>query len=266
MKDESVKFENIYFSYGSHPVLKNVSLSVKKGETVCVLGPNGAGKSTLMLIAMGLLQPQKGKVRINGKPVREWPSSDFAKYCAYVPQRSHLPPALTVWESVMLGRTPHLGFLGIAGRHDEEIVERSIAEMEIENISHRRVGEISGGERQRVILARMLAQEPSCLFLDEPTHSLDMHHQATLLSFIRRLTEEKGVTALCVVHDLNLASTFSDKVILLADGELAAHGTPEQVINNENIVSAYGNGITIFPRPDESGRPAALPVRTNKKY
>ncbi|MBN2534096.1 MAG: ABC transporter ATP-binding protein [Spirochaetales bacterium] len=260
-----IKIDKVSFSYGTRSVLHNVSLDIHKGEIVSLIGPNGAGKSTLLLIAMGLLSPQQGNIRVNNRLLKEWSSRDFAQYCAFVPQNPYLPPAFTIWESVLLGRTPYLNFLGLARKKDREIVKQALRWVEIENLLHRKVSEISGGERQRVVLARALAQEPECLFLDEPTNSLDVHHQVTLLSFIHRLAEEKQVTVFIVLHDLNLASTFSDRLILLEDGLVVLDGTPGQVMGNEKVLSVYRQSITVFNRPDEESRPAVLPVRMYDK-
>jgi iron complex transport system ATP-binding protein len=265
MTNESIGLRNVDFSYNSRPVLKNVSLSVHKGEAVSIIGPNGAGKSTLIKIAMGFLSPGNGTVEIDGRPVKEWPPIELARYCAYVPQQPVIPSAFSVWETVFLGRSPYLGLLGIPGKKDREIVEQSLVRTEIGHLRDRKINELSGGERQRVIIARTLAQEPHCLLLDEPTHSLDMHHQVGLLTFIRELVEEQRVSVLFVLHDLNLASTFSDRIVLLSEGKIAAQGNPGQVLETDTIVSVYRQSITVFPRPDDETRPAVLPVKTIKK-
>jgi iron complex transport system ATP-binding protein len=263
--EESVRIDHVCFAYGEHLILKDVSLAVGKGEVVSVIGPNGAGKSTLVAIAIGHHRPHGGTVRVAGRLLSGWSPREFAKYCAFVPQNASIPPGFTVWESVFLGRTPYLGFLGIAGKEDRRIVEHVIADLEIGELKDRKIGEISGGERQRVILARALAQEPRCLFLDEPTNFLDVHHQVMLLSFLSSLARERGVAVFIVLHDLNIASTFSDRIILLANGEVVVQGTPSKVMADPRIVSLYENSITIIERPDDDSRPAVLPVRIAKK-
>jgi iron complex transport system ATP-binding protein len=261
MLEPTLMLDKISFSYGTEPVLDKVSLDIWKGEIVSLIGPNGAGKSTLLSIAMGLVSPREGSVRVNGRLIREWSSREFARYCALVPQNPYLPPSFTLWESVLLGRSPYLNFLGIARIHDKEIVQHACEWVEIGHLVHRKISEISGGERQRVVLARALAQEPECLFLDEPTNSLDMHHQVTLLSFIHKLAREKKVTVFIVLHDLNLASTFSDRLILLNKGRIVLDGTPGEVMGNKEIISVYRESITVFNRPDDKTRPAVLPRR-----
>lgn len=265
MKEVTLAISNVNFSYGTYPVLRDVSLEIRKGEIVSLIGPNGAGKSTLLVIAMGLITPDEGSIFMNNRKLREWPSREFAQYCAFVPQNPYLPPAFTVWESVLLGRTPYLNFLGLAKKKDKEIVKQACKWVEIESLIHRKVSEISGGERQRVVLARALAQEPGCLCLDEPTNSLDVHHQVTLLSFIRRLADEKQVTVFIVLHDLNLATTFSDRLILLTDGQIVLDGSPGEVMGNEKVLSVYRQSITVFDRPDEKSIPAVLPVRLGNR-
>jgi iron complex transport system ATP-binding protein len=265
MKQTPLALSNIHFSYETSPILTDVSVSVEKGEIVSLIGPNGAGKSTLILCAMGLLTPRQGNVFIDSKPIAQWSVRELARFCAFVPQNPSLPPAFTVWESVLLGRTPYLGFLGRAKKEDKEVVAHALEWVEMKDLQDRKVSEISGGERQRVVLARALAQEPRCLLLDEPTNSLDMHHQVQLLSFIRKLAREKGVAVFIVLHDLNLASTYSDRLILLKDGHMIQQGSPSRVMENPEIISVYKESITIFPRPDEPSRPAVLPVREYEK-
>ncbi len=255
--------ENVRFSYAEREVLKGISMSVSEGEVVSIIGPNGAGKSTLVSLAMGLHRSHGGTISINGRPLTEWSPREFARYCAYVPQNPYIPPGFTVWESVFLGRTPYLGFLGIAGKEDRRIVRRVLEDLEIEDLGSRKIGEISGGERQRVILARALAQEPRCLFLDEPTNFLDVHHQVMLLSFVSSLSRERNVTVCAVLHDLNIASTFSDRIILLAGGEIIVQGEPSVVMGDPRILSLYENSIMMIRRPDDGTRPAVLPVRIN---
>ncbi|MBN2440574.1 MAG: ABC transporter ATP-binding protein [Spirochaetales bacterium] len=260
MSDTIIDLAHIHFSYGQTIILKDVSLSVSEGEIVSLIGPNGAGKSTLILLSMGLISPLQGSIEIDDKPIDTWSSRDFGQFCAFVPQNPNLPLSFTVWESVLLGRTPYLGFLGIAKKEDKEKVSQALSWVEIEDLKHRKISELSGGERQRVVLARALAQDPRCLFLDEPTNSLDVHHQVKLLSFIRKCAKERQVTVFIVLHDLNLASSFSDRLILLHKGEIVLQGTPGEVMGKEEILSVYKESITIFPRPDEKTRPAILPV------
>jgi iron complex transport system ATP-binding protein len=184
---------------------------------------------------------------------------------ALVPQGAYLPPTFTVWESALLGRTPYLGFLGIASERDRRVTRQALEWVGILHLADRFVGEISGGERQRVVLARALAQEPRCLLLDEPTTHLDIHHQVSILSLVRQLAAKEGVAVLTVLHDMNLAATFADRLVLLVDGRVIAQGTPAKVLSYERLAAIYGESVAVFPRPDNGDRPAILPRPATEK-
>lgn len=251
--------KEVHFSYDGKPVLRGVSLSVAEGEVVSLIGPNGAGKSTLIKLIAGILSPQKGEIEVLGCPLRMWKRKNLARIIALVPQGAYIPPTFSVWESIYLGRTPYLNFPGIARDKDIKAIERAMRWVKVEHLKDNLVGELSGGERQRVILARALAQEPRILLLDEPTAHLDIHHQVSILKFIRKLAREEGLAVLAVLHDLNLASSFSDRIVLIAGGEVLAHGAPEEVIKGEKLREVYGTGIVVISRPDNSRRPVVLP-------
>ncbi len=254
-----LEIENLTFAYDGRAVLQGVSFRLMPGEVLGLIGPNGAGKSTLIRLAAGFLRPDRGTVRLFGRPPARWPSRELARWVALVPQGASIPSTFTVWESVMLGRTPYLGFLGVPRQGDRAAVRRALEWVGMADLSERLIGELSGGERQRVLLARALAQEPRCLFLDEPTTHLDIHHQVAVLSLIRRMAMERGIAVLVVLHDMNLAATFADRLALLVDGFLAALGDPKEVLRRERLTAIYGDAIAVFPRPDDEGRPAILP-------
>lgn len=254
-----LEVENLTFAYDGRAVLRGVSFQLMSGEVLGLIGPNGAGKSTLLRLAAGFLRPGAGTVRLFGRPPAQWPPRELARQVALVPQGAYIPPTFTVWESVLLGRTPYLGFLGVPRQADREAARRALEWVGMADLAERLIGELSGGERQRVLLARALAQEPRCLLLDEPTTHLDIHHQVAILSLIRRMALECGIAVLIVLHDLNLAATFADRLALLVDGALVALGDPKDVLRPDRLTAVYGNTITVFPRPDNGGRPAILP-------
>jgi iron complex transport system ATP-binding protein len=254
-----LEVKDVHFSYDGKPVLKGVSLQVSGGEILGLIGPNGAGKSTLIKLIAGILAPQEGAIEILGRPLKSWRRQDLAKVVALVPQGAYIPPTFTVWESVLLGRTPYLRFPGIASKKDIEAVQRAMEWAEVGHLQDKFVGELSGGERQRVILARALAQEPKVLLLDEPTAHLDIHHQVSTLRLIQGLARAEGLAVLAVLHDLNLASSFSDRIALLVEGRVLAQGSPEEVIVADRLHRAYGSGILVMSRPDNSTRPIVLP-------
>ncbi len=254
-----LEVENLTFAYNGRPVLLGVSLRLMPGEVLALVGPNGAGKSTLIRLAAGLLHPAEGTIRLFGRAPCDWPPRELARRVALVPQGAYIPPTFTVWESVLLGRTPYLGFLGVPRERDRQAARRALEQVGAADLADRFVGQLSGGERQRVLLARALAQEPRCLLLDEPTTYLDIHHQVTILSLIRRMASGEGIAVLVVLHDLNLAATFADRLALLADGRLLAVGDPEEVLRRERLTAVYGDAVVVFPRPDDGGRPVVLP-------
>lgn len=254
-----LEISNVRFGYNDHNVLEDISLCIQAGQVVGLIGPNGSGKSTLIKLSTGLCHPNQGTITVFGQSPLKWRKRELAKRIAYVPQISHLPPGFTVWESTMLGRTPYLGFLGMSREQDRRITRRALEWVDISKLAERKIGELSGGERQRVVLARALAQEPDCLLLDEPTTHLDLHHQVTILTLVRKLVTDRGLSALVVLHDLNLASTFTDHLLFLFDGKVIAQGSPEEVLCPELMHRIYGDNVATFPRPDNGGRPAVLP-------
>jgi iron complex transport system ATP-binding protein len=173
-----------------------------------------------------------------------------------------LPASFNVYQTVLLGRTPHLGWLGNAGRRDHEIVRRAMAQTQTSELADRLIGELSGGEQQRVLLARALAQSTPILLLDEPTNHLDLHHQTGFLSLVRQLALENGLAVLVALHDLNLAALYADNIALLAHGQLKALGTPEQVLNESILSPVYGSGLRVIAHP-ETGLPLVLPEGPN---
>lgn len=263
MDADPLQITDLSFAYDKHPVLKGVNLRLKSGEVVGLIGPNGVGKSTLVKLAAGLLRPDSGAVKLFGCPPGDWRRRDLARVLALVPQGAYLPPTFTVWESALLGRTPYFGFLGMARERDWGVTRRALEWVGITHLADRLVGELSGGERQRVVLARALAQEPHCLLLDEPTTHLDIHHQVAILSLVRQLAAQEGLAVLTVLHDLNLAATFADLLVLLVEGQVVAQGTPAEVLRRERLVTIYGESVAVLSRPDDGDRPAILPRRAD---
>ena len=241
--------ENLTVSYGPRRVLTDVSLEVNSGEVVAIIGPNGAGKSTLVRAVSGVVLVQGGKVSANGDDLLTLPPMKRARYLAVVPQAVSLPPAFTVWETVLMGRTPYLNFLGQVSAKDEEIARLALQKVDALDLAERRVGELSGGEQQRVLLARALAQATPILLLDEPTVHLDLQHQVSLMETVRTLAHADNLAVLIALHDLNLAARYADRVVLLVSGEIKAAGTPRQVLTPELISAAYHLPVQVVPHP-----------------
>jgi iron complex transport system ATP-binding protein len=245
-------------SYGPRRVLHDVSLTVESGEALALIGPNGSGKSTLVRAASGVIPVQGGEVHADGLDVLAAPSMQRARVMAVVPQAASLPPAFTVMETVLLGRTPYLNFLGHVSEADEEIARRALQRVDALELQERPIGELSGGEQQRVLLARALAQSTPILLLDEPTSHLDLHHQVGLLELVQALVREDRLAVLITLHDLNLAARYADRVALLVDGRVTAQGTPDQVLEAGLISQAYHLPVSVIPNPLD-GSPLVLP-------
>jgi iron complex transport system ATP-binding protein len=244
-----LKIDNLSVSYGSRRVLHNVSLNVQSGEVAALIGPNGAGKSTLVRAVSGVIPVDGGTVRTNGTDLLALPPMQRARHLAVVPQAVSLPPAFSVWETVLLGRTPYLNFLGQTSAADEAIARRALVRVDALDLAERRVGELSGGEQQRVLLARALTQSTPILLLDEPTSNLDLHYQVSFMEMVRSLAKQDHLAVLVALHDLNLAARYADSVALLVNGEIKAAGSPRQVLTQELISEAYHLPVQVVPHP-----------------
>ena len=252
-----LEVDRVTFGYGAPPVVTDVSLALWPGRFVGLLGPNGSGKSTLLRLAAGLLRPRQGTIRLDGRNLGSLRRAEIARQVAVVPQHPLMPEALTGWDVALAGRTPHLGVLRGTSPLDDAIVRRALALVDAAHLADRRVGEISGGERQRLLLARALAQEPTVLLLDEPTAHLDLPHQVTMLDLSLRFARDADLAILGVFHDLNLAAAYCDELSLMHEGQIVVHGTPASVISEEWIAKVYGLDVTVVPHP-LSGRPVVL--------
>ncbi len=239
-------------------MLHDISLEVAKGEVLALIGPNGAGKSTLIRAASGVIPIQGGQIRTNGDDFGSLEPMGRARYMATVPQAILLPPAFTVWETVLMGRTPYLGFLGQTSQADEDLARRSLERVSAWELAERRVGELSGGEAQRVLLARALTQSTPILLLDEPTAHLDLQYQVSLLELVRDLAHTEKLAVLIALHDLNLAARLADRIALMVAGRLLAVGTPAEVLTPALISEAYSWPVQVVKNP-LSGGPLVLP-------
>lgn len=244
-----LKIEHLVVSYSSRRILHDISLDVQSGEILALIGPNGAGKSTLIRAVSGVIPVQSGAVRTNGDDFGMLAPMQRARYLAVVPQAVSLPPAFTVWETVLMGRTPYLGFLGQASLSDEEIARRALERVHALDLMERRVGELSGGEQQRVLLARALCQSTPILLLDEPTAHLDLQYQVSLLELVRELSHDDKLAVMIALHDLNLAARYADQVALMVAGKIQAIGSPRQVLTAELISEAYCWPVQVVEHP-----------------
>ena len=255
-----VDVRGVSFAYADGaPVLSGLSLGVQRGRFVGLLGPNGSGKTTLLRILLGLLEPASGEVRIAGLRLADYPAGALARRVAYVPQGTSSVLAFTVLETVLMGRSPHTGALGFEGAGDWHAAREALRLTDTERFAERNLEDLSGGERQRVVIARALAQEPDLILLDEPTAFLDIKHQQAIHRLLRRLRDEQGMTVLCVSHDLNLASAYADDVVLIAGGQVAAAGTPVEVLRTDILEMVYETRVRV-EFDEVTGRPYVLPI------
>lgn len=237
------------FSYYDGLVIKGVSLGLRKGDMVGLIGPNGSGKTTLLRLLSGFLPPKSGNVRLQGQILGQMNRRDIARLIAVVPQELEMLFSFSVGEMVMMGRTPYVGRLIGASRRDREVVERVMERVGIHCLAQRPFQELSGGERQKVIVAMALAQEPDVLLLDEPTVHLDINHQVEVLELLRGLNKESALTVLATMHDLNLAALYFDRLVLLNQGGIVSNGTPEEVLQEANIRRVFEASVEIQKHP-----------------
>lgn len=231
---------DVYFSWPTGPAVKGVSFAAAAGEMVAVVGPNGAGKSTLLRLLSGYLKPDRGEVRLAGRDINEYGRRDVARRAAFVPQYSEVNLPYTVGELAMLARYARLGPFKPAAGRDRDVVAEALELTGVANLADRPVSQLSGGEFQRAVLARALAQEPALIFLDEPTAHLDISHQVQIFSLLKQLNARRGLTVIAVLHDLNMAAAHFPRVVLLASGEVEADGVADEVLAEDKLSKVYG--------------------------
>ena len=268
----ALALEAVDFAYPQYPVLHQIDLRIAPGEFVGLLGPNGSGKSTILRLLSGALTAQAGTVVVDGLPRERLGRRARARRLAAVPQEMQITFDFRVRDLVLMGRGPYLRWLGSDTPHDRAVADRAMTETGVQALADRPFRDLSGGEKQRVILAMALAQEPAILLLDEPTTNLDIAHQSAIFDRLNRLNHERGLTILAAIHDINLAALYCDRLVLLDQGHLLADGSPASVITAETLQQAYGTPVQVLTHP-HSGRPqivllpedASIPARQTAK-
>jgi len=252
----NITIKDLTFNYNSHKILDDLNIVVGDAEVLSLVGPNGSGKTTLIKCIDRILKP-KGSILLDGKEIEEMSRQEVARQIGYVPQSSSTPLATTVFDTVLMGRRPHISWR--VSDYDLEKVAEVLESLHLEDLSLRDFSQLSGGQKQKVLIARALAQEPAVLLLDEPTSNLDILHQLEVMETISRLVKEKKISAVMAIHDLNLASRFSDKLVMLKNGSVYAAGEPKSLLNEANIGNVYGIEAMIM---NAVGRPYIVPLRS----
>ncbi len=260
----SISVKNIVFGYTATPVIRDVSFQVDKGEFISILGPNGSGKSTLLKTINGLYVPLSGRVELMGENIERYKRREIAKRVSLVPQDTSLQFEFTVEEVVTMGRHPFKGRFEREDERDRKLIYEAMEMTNTFDIRDRLITEISGGERQRVFIAKAIAQNTGIILLDEPTSHLDINHQIDILNLLRKMNQEKGITIILVIHDINLATRYSDRILLLKKGSIIGQGTPEDVITTENILNAYGMRVAV-ERNKYTGHISVIPLEVSKR-
>lgn len=245
--------------YAGRTVLHDISLTVSGGEVVALVGPNGAGKSTLIRVVSGVVAASSGEVWLGESALLKMTPAERAKRIAVVPQMIHLPEAFTVGEIVLMGRTPHLPMWAGESKHDCEVAWAAMRRTQIDSLVDRRAYELSGGEQQRVVIARALTQEPKVLLLDEPTAHLDLKYQVGVLELARTLAKDHDLAVLMTLHDLNQAALYSDRVALMSSGQIVDQGTATEVFTADQLSAVYGVRVAVSQHPAHNA-PLIAPI------
>jgi iron complex transport system ATP-binding protein len=254
----ALEASNLAFSYDK-PIVRDLSLRLECGTLTGLIGPNGSGKTTILRMLAGILRPNSGSVRLGGNiPLHDLGRKEIARHIAVVPQSNGAWNYQTVFQFALLGRSPHLSLLGFESLRDEEIALEALKLTRLTQMRDAKVSEISGGEKQRLLLARALAQQTEILMLDELTANLDINYQVELMRMISRITSEKNLATLVVSHEINLLAAFCSRIVLIASGAIQRQGTADEVITRDNLKDLFGMDFSV--RLSNSGKREVLPL------
>ncbi|MBN1322613.1 MAG: ABC transporter ATP-binding protein [Methanotrichaceae archaeon] len=251
-----ITISDLSFSYRSRKILDDLNLEVRCSEVLGLVGPNGSGKTTLLKCIDQILKP-KGSLLLNGREIGEMSRQEIARFIGYVPQSNTSSSSTTVFDIILMGRRPYMGWR--VGESDLDKVAEIVDLLDLDDLAMKDFNELSGGQKQKVLIARAICQEPQVLLLDEPTSNLDMKHQLEVLEIVRDLVKEKGISAVMAIHDLNLASRFGDKLAVLLGGSIYAAGDPRSLLNKELIRTVYGVEALVVKDLD---KPYIVPMRS----
>jgi len=252
-----LEMRNVSLGYSRHPVLEDITFKASPGEMVGLIGPNGSGKSTVIKALSRLIRPTAGEILVDGKNIASIPRRELACLVGVVPQLPLLPSTFTAFEIVLMGRNPHLGLFQSESRRDWAIAREAMVKTSTSPLANRYINELSGGEIQSLLIARVLVQETSAILLDEPTANLDIGRQVEVLDLIKNLCLESSLTVLAALHDLNLAAQYCDRLLLINEGRIHIQGKPAEVITDANIKQVYGAENCVYTHP-VNGLPTVL--------
>ena len=256
----AIGFCDLTVSYNGTDAVVGFNDLLHSGEWLCLIGPNGAGKSSVLRAAAGLV-PYTGSVAINQTEIPAASARWRAQHIAYVPQAPVIPTDMSVYEYVLLGRNPYINYFSSETSHDRDVIDRVLNRLDLVQFSARKLGTLSGGEIQRLVIARALAQEAPVLLLDEPTSALDIGHQQQALELVDSLRREQGLTIISAMHDLTLAGLYADRLVLMHEGHRVAEGTAKQVLKSETLAEFYGVSARVHHEPD--GTVVVIPQRSS---
>jgi len=257
-----IELMNVFFAYDKELVLKDLSFDIHQGEFLSIIGPNGSGKTTLLRLFSRVIEPKMGEIRLKGKDINKIKRKELAKTISVVPQDSFINFPFSVLDVVLMGRYPYLENLSFEKKEDLEMARKAMILTDIFHLSQRDINDLSGGERQRAIIARALTQQPEILLLDEFTSSLDLNHKIEIYELIKRLNIEKSLTIINVSHDLNIASEYADRLLLLNEGSIHSLGTPREVLKRDIIRDVFECNVLIEDSP-VTGSPYVIPLNSN---
>jgi len=247
--DAMIKLDGVSVGYNQKAVVQNVNLEAGPGQMLALVGPNGSGKSTLIKAMTKVADLLSGRISVDDRDITTIRPNELARLVATVPQTPVLPGTFTAFEMVLMGRTPHLGLLRYEGGQDVATAWQAMEATRTDSFAQRRVSELSGGEKQRLVIARALTQQPRAILLDEPTANLDINHQVGILNLVKSLCSQHSLTVIVALHDLNLAAQYCDRMVMLNGGGVYAKGTPSDILTAANIKDVYGAEVCVYPHP-----------------